>query len=587
MNTFLHYKPYQVKLFLIYTILFAVCTLVVFPLFAQSDQELKNSYQYGKQLITEGKFNLAKDIFYKLTQPLPNNIYEKHAYYFYSLALYKIGDKKTARTYLQKLVDTSPSFAQIDEAKYLLAAILLESGEVKQGLDLLNTIKQSTLKEDINAQKRYFLATLPTEQLKKLYETTQDEGVGRVLAQKLANERISTDDKLLLETLLAKYNLKSASLTQTNKTLEPPILKSEYKVVLFFPFFLKETSPYSPNRRYQFVYDMYEGIKIAQEQLEKEGIKIKLFTFDTERNDNIIMQLVQQQAKSEIDLIMGPIYPNNIRSLLPLAETKKINLVNPFANEIGIYQSNPYIFFAESSYQTQGKKTAEFAVQNFIGKKAYVYYGRNLEDSLSAFAHKETLEKSNYQVFIRPIDSRAIFQRFTSDIANISKTDSAHIFVSTSEEAVALNLISATQAGRKILPIIAPETWLNFEQIPYEKYQQAEVHFFSSNYVRTNRDAKNFQKEYINRSNMMPSDFAYLGYEMMYYFGKILSKYGVNFQNAIRQVDYDKGKMMIGFDFKDSNDNQCVAITKFKEGVLEIVNLPLVSIEKLTDGTTD
>ncbi|SFE82519.1 ABC-type branched-chain amino acid transport system, substrate-binding protein [Thermoflexibacter ruber] len=587
MNTFLHHKPFQIRFFLIYTTLFAVFILAVFSVFAQSDQELKNSYQYGKQLIAERKFSLAKDIFYKLTQPLPNNIYEKYAHYFYGLALYKTGDKKTARTYLQKLVDSSPAFAQIDEAKYLLGAILLEAGEVKQGLDLLNSIKQSTIKEDINAQKRYFLSTLTTEQLKKLYETTQDESVGRVLAQKLVNERISTDDKLLLETLLVKYNLKSTSLIQTNKTLEPPILKSEYKIALFFPFLLKETSPYSPNRRYQFVYDMYEGMRIAQEHLEKEGVKIKLFTFDTERNDNVIAQLVQKQAKSEIDLIMGPIYPNNIHSLLPLAETKKINIVNPFANDIGIYQSNPYIFFAESSYQTQGKKTAEFAVQNFIGKKAYVYYGRNLEDSLSAFAHKETLEKANYQVFLRAIDSRTIYQRFTSDINNISKTDSAHIFISSSEEAVALNLISATQTGRKILPIIAPETWLNFEQIPYEKYQQAEVHFFASNYVRTNRDAKNFQKEYIARSNMMPSDFAYLGYEMMYYFGKILSKHGINFQNAIRQVDYDKGKMMIGFDFKDSNDNQCVAITKFKEGVLEIVNLPLISIEKLTDGTTD
>ncbi len=569
------------------TLFVAVLVFLFSQVTAQSDQELKNSYQYGKQLISEGKFNLAKDIFYKLTQPLPNNIYEKHAYYFYGLALYKTGDKKIARTYLQKLVESAPSFAQIDEAKYLLGAILLEAGEIKQGLDLLNTIKQSTLKEDINAQKRYFLATLPTEQLKKLYETTQDEGVGKLLAQRLANERISTEDKFLLESLLVKYNLKGVSLIQTHKSLEPPILKPAYKIALFFPFFLKETSPYSPNRRYQFVYDMYEGMKIAQEQLENEGIKIKLFAFDTERNDNVIAQFIQKQANSEIDLIMGPIYPNNFKSLLPLAETKKINIVNPFANDISIYQSNPYVFFAESSYQTQGKKTAEFAAQNFIGKKAYVYYGRNIEDSLSAFAHKETLEKSNFQVYLRPIDSRTIFQRFTNDITSISKTDSAHIFISTSEEAVALNLISATQAARRILPIIAPEAWLSFEQIPYEKYQQAEVYFFSSNYVRTNKDAKNFQKEYITRSNMMPSKFAYLGYEMMYYFGKILSKYGINFQNTIKQVDYDKGKMMIGFDFKDSNDNQCVAITKFKEGALEVVNLPLVSIEKLTDGTTD
>jgi ABC-type branched-subunit amino acid transport system substrate-binding protein/predicted negative regulator of RcsB-dependent stress response len=567
-----------------YSLLLIILLFLIGNAFAQSDQELKNSYIYGKQLIAEGKYNPAKEVFHKLTQALPNNIYEKHAYYFYALASYQTGDKKIARTYLQKLVDGSPSFSQIDEAKYLLSAILAESGEHKQAIEILNTIKQNSFKEDIINQKKYFSNILSLEQLKSLFQATQDEIVGRTLAQKLINQRNSTEERVLLEDLSKKYNLQGIS---KNKVLEKPILKPAYNIGLFFPFLIKETSPYSSVRRYQFVYDMYEGMKIAKEELEKEGIKIKFYAFDTERNDTTIRQLVQKQMNSEIDLIIGPIYPHNIKSLSALSEAKKINIVNPFGNDATILQSNPYTFTAEATYQTEGVKTAEFAMKNFAGKKAFVYYGRNLEDSLSAYSHKETLEKANYQVLIRSINSKNIYQKFVSDINSISKTDTAHLFISSKEESVALNLLGATQSARKIFPIIAPDTWLSFEQIPYEKFQFSGVYFFATNFIRTNSHSKNFKKEYITRTNMIPSKFAYLGYEMMYYFGKILAKHGVNFQDVIKLQSYDRGKMMIGFDFTNSNDNQSIAISKFTDGVLEIVNIPIISIESLQDEDTD
>jgi hypothetical protein len=39
---------------------------------------------------------------------------------------------------------------------------------------------------------------------------------------------------------------------------------------------------------------------------------------------------------------------------------------------------------------------------------------------------------------------------------------------------------------------------------------------------------------------------------------------------------------MAGFNFYNNNDNQCITITKFNDGELEVVNLPLMT-EILTD----
>ena len=69
---------------------------------------------------------------------------------------------------------------------------------------------------------------------------------------------------------------------------------------------------------------------------------------------------------------------------------------------------------------------------------------------------------------------------------------------------------------------------------------------------------------------------------MTYYFGKILAQYGTNFQDALKLKNYEKGRTMAGFNFYNSNDNQCFTICKFNDGEFEVVNMPLAE-EVLTD----
>jgi TolA-binding protein/ABC-type branched-subunit amino acid transport system substrate-binding protein len=552
---------------------------------AQSDQELKNSYQYGKQLLLEGKYSNAKDIFYKLTLPFPNNIYDKYAYYLYSIASYQSGDKETAKTYLQKMIEKFPTFSQIDDAKYFLGIVHFDLGELKQGIEMMNTIKQSSFSENIAATKKNFLYKATTEQLKNLHrQNIQDEVLGRTLAQKLTAQRLNADEKILLGSLIQKYNLADIKAADySNQVNVAPILKPTYNVALFLPFMQKETSPYYSNRRYQFVYDMYEGIKMAQKDLENEGVKLKLFAFDTERNDTTVQELVKKEWNSEIDLIVGPLYPNNIKELMKLAEAKKINIVNPMGNNNELLNNNPYLFSVESTPETQGTKAAEFALSNFAGKTAFIYFGEKLQDSLTAFAYQKRLEKeTGYQVITQRLKSKVGYYNYLNDLTKFSKADSAHLFICTDEESKAINFVSALRSAKRGFPILTYRSWLDFSQLSFEQLEQLNVHFLMTDYILHNKATGEFQREYINRTNVFPSRFAYIGYETFYYFGKLMATFGTNFQDVLKRKSYEKGKLMAGFNFYNNNDNQCITITKFNDGELEVVNLPLMT-EILTD----
>ncbi|TAH20809.1 MAG: outer membrane protein assembly factor BamD [Cytophagales bacterium] len=565
--------------------LFAVILLTIsfLGVQAQSDQELKNSYNYGKKLLSEGKYNNARDIFYKLTQPLLNNLYEKHAYYFYAVSSYKAGDKQVAQMYLQRAIEKFPTFSQIDEVRYLLGVVYFESGTFKPALDVLNAVKQSSLMANIVSTKKHFLYAMPTEQLKNLYNqylqagAVPDEVLGKTLAQKLSTERLNAEEKKLLATLSQKYGLSTEQSASTTFVQSTPKLKSSYNIALFLPFMQKETSPNSPIRKYQFVYDMYEGMKIAQKDLEKENVKINLFAFDTERNDTTIQELVKKEWNSEIDLIIGPLYPNNIKPLAKIAEAKKINIVNPLGNDSELIKTNPYIFFPEPTPETQGTKAAEFSISNFVGKNALIYYGNNLQDSLMAFAYKKRIEQEQgYKVSVNKLKNKVGYFSYVSDLDKIAKTDSAHLFVCTDDENKALNIISAIRSSKRGFPILAQRSWLDFVQIPFEKLEQQNVHIIMTDYVLKNKASQDFQREYISRTNIFPSRFAYMGYEMLYYFGKIMAKHGYNFQDALKQTNYEKGKTMAGFNFYNSNDNHCITICKFSDGDFEVINLPLM-----------
>jgi hypothetical protein len=90
-------------------------------------------------------------------------------------------------------------------------------------------------------------------------------------------------------------------------------------------------------------------------------------------------------------------------------------------------------------------------------------------------------------------------------------------------------------------------------------------------------DIKYFRTDFLKRYHTLPDDEAYFGYDVGYYFGKAINKYGIGFQNFLDQNQeisllssrYDIQKTFaddkVSDDFKDVNflANKYVEIVKF------------------------
>lgn len=122
--------------------------------------------------------------------------------------------------------------------------------------------------------------------------------------------------------------------------------------------------------------------------------------------------------------------------------------------------------------------------------------------------------------------------------------------------------------------------WLDFEQLDFEYFEKLKLHVSSASYMDPNDErVKQFKQKYFQSYGTVPNDEAYLGYDVMLYFGKQLAKYGKDFPIKLdsRPSDVLQGR----FDFQrsvadpakhkedlgyyDQLENQFVHILKFQE----------------------
>ena len=84
---------------------------------------------------------------------------------------------------------------------------------------------------------------------------------------------------------------------------------------------------------------------------------------------------------------------------------------------------------------------------------------------------------------------------------------------------------------------------------------------------------------YTSKYNLPPSQYAYTGFEMLYYFGRMLQEYGPQFNQQLSTAGVQPGLIFTGIGYTNPNqrgqlqpDNQYVPITKLENLQLSVVN---------------
>lgn len=90
-------------------------------------------------------------------------------------------------------------------------------------------------------------------------------------------------------------------------------------------------------------YDFYAGALIAINEVQKQGQKIELYTYDVGKTPQKTIQLLSDSTWPKVDAIIGPAYAGQVTAAAEYAKRDSTWLLVPFLSNIVEIEDNPYL----------------------------------------------------------------------------------------------------------------------------------------------------------------------------------------------------------------------------------------------------
>ena len=550
-------------------------------------QDFKRQFNKAKEQFANGNYSAAMDGFNALIVYDKNNPYPEYASFYYALSAQRLGFTTLAKNQFSAIRKTYPTWVQLNEVNLWLASLFFQQSDFFQAMLLLAEIKDSSLSHKCDSLKRFYLSKIEdVETMKMLRENhPNDKEVDRALARAIGRKGFSTLENNLFDSLLTKYAWRRDEFLVPDQ--KRSIKKDRYRVALLFPFQTATLEPSPEKKRNQPILDLYQGMQLAADSLNKTAIGIDLIAYDTERNTEATKILLTRPELKSADLIIGPLFAEDAKAVQLFSQKNEINLiVNPVSSNSDFIQQNPFSFLYQPSHATMGKKAAEMVATMPRKKTTMVYYGTSPKDSILAFNYiKRALDlgvKVVYAEEVRRETSAGIFEKLAKATKydewknplefTLKKDSIGSIFVASDEPVIYTKIINSVESRGDSIIVIGQESWLQDNAVEYSKFDDNGVVFIAPNYYSPSNPAfQKFHSAYIGKHGLMPPDYAIKGYETMMNIGRALQLYGNYFQDGLLVAGVLPGVLTSGYFLQPTRDNGLVSFVRFKTGQLEVI----------------
>lgn len=338
------------------------------------------------------------------------------------------------------------------------------------------------------------------------------------------------------------------------------VVNSEIKVAVLLPLFYENINELSfdeyniderRGRNYKcFSYiSFYEGVRIALDNLERQGYKISLYVFDVGENDtNKMRQVLAYKQMQEMDLVISLVFKQCFTFVSTFCQTYHIPLINPMSSDNTIL-NNPYVFKIQPDDYSVSVLLIKYIQSKHSKDRIIVLYDDHSVNSDIINYWKENLPQISEKWTILNYRKNANKLR-----GYISKTDNNFIVSLTNKtniaenKSYALNILNTLRSFKSTITLFASYEWLDYVGNDYKILQDMDIHFsllYYNDY--TNANFTNFIKMYRDNFKTEPDNiYAALGYDIINYFLPLIK---------------EKGKDFI---FSPTNINQTKMISRYK-----------------------
>lgn len=530
-------------------------------------------YKNGKTLLDQTRYDLAMQELEPLTAPAARFAKAPEAAYLYAVAASRAKKWAEAEQMLNLLRNEYPQWPGLPEAFFLQGQLSFEQGDFDNALRVLAQIPAGRLAPEQATMKGQYLPRIKDkaafQSLLKTYP--QEPALARAYADKLANGGWYTEaDKDQLAQLMQQFQLEPARYTPRPR----PARKSSYNIGVLLPFEFDDTS-WEKRRKNQFVTDLYAGLRLAQDSLQREGHPVQLFTYDTGADTLQLKQVLALPELAGMDLIIGPVYKSGSKILARYAQQHQIAVVNPLSQDGDLVLDNPWHYLFEPSTATQARQAAQFAASRLGGPRtAVVLYEDTKDEAAFGQAYKQAYEALGGKVLqLRRINSD-VQESLSAALADVDLKTIGHLVVASDGKGAGPYVLNALKLQAARTPVITYASWLDNNRIGLGQLDARDVYFVNPKFLdKTSPGVRRFRQLYTQRQNLPPSVFAFTGFELLYYFGNVLHQNGPAFQQQLAGSGPVSGAVFQGIGYPGgTHDNQYVPLTKLERLEVEVLN---------------
>lgn len=359
--------------------------------------------------------------------------------------------------------------------------------------------------------------------------------------------------------------------------IEKPASKAKQATIsLLAPFRLNEiklkTATKAEVEKAAIAIDFYQGFQLGVDSAAASGQNFKLKVYDTQDNNAQIANLIENGSLLGSNLIVGPVYPDGLKYITNYSISRGIPVVNPLAASQPAEFANPNLISIVNNIDLHAEKIGNYISKNYNPATTIVVL-------INPKAASDEIFAKPLRTYFANSKKQFTFQEYASVFSmetKVVKGKQYVILVSSSDKKFVVptldKLMKIKKTGLNISLFGHPD-WVK-QNYNTEELQALNTIVSSSYKVDyTRSDVNTFIKKYRAQFHFEPGEYAFKGFDIGFYFGRLLSNYGDNYIKYLTKENY-KG-LHNSFHFVHDNNegyiNTSLMLLRYKNFALNII----------------
>ncbi|MEJ5053802.1 ABC transporter substrate-binding protein [Sphingobacterium sp. MYb382] len=341
-------------------------------------------------------------------------------------------------------------------------------------------------------------------------------------------------------------------------------------IALVLPFQLDKLDPNNLSKndvtRSSLALDFYQGFQLGLDEVAKRSKSFVLDVIDSRDDENYNGIIAKSADVVNASLVVGPVYPKEIRAFGANLNDKAVLQVNPLAASNPTDYNIPNLVTLTPSLSIHTRAVAQKMARDYkSGDIIFIYNTTDADGKQFLAGFAAEVRKTNPSAKLQSVNNVTQLNDALSNVGNnliaIGTTDKNELrnFLN--------NLDKKEKEGFYSFKIFGHPLWDKIDFSAYENFEHFRPTISSENHIKSWTVAvKNFKDSYYTAYGVNPSDHSYKGYDVARYFGSLLNKYGPEYAKHLSKETFDG--LFSSYQFEKNNNagyiNNAVSFKEYK-----------------------